>query len=266
MKFYIYISETKVNMLCAQIPKKFIRKIAKELKIDINVLFVKAGVKIAKNQSEESLYAKVNLIEKYIEQNNLISPIDQPQLYFRGCLPMRWGPYKVTKGGLFFGGTTENTIIGLSGSTKHLVTLKTGTTAPDNTGTTVPDFFHETGVSEPPYIEDLFHNEVKRAMGQISEEEEYLIPNPRFAYPRDRLTLNDIGPEILVETQWLATSLEGLTERVEFLAVKLAHGPITQMNPLHIPMPKRGWANEFIKKQKSVLLGSPIYVARTSRP
>ncbi len=170
---------------------------------------------------------------------------------------MRWGPYETCKDAIFFGEYSNNTVIGLSGSRKHLIT--SGHSAK------VGDFFGGTFASEPPYIEEIFRNEVKRAEREISEEKEYRIP----VYPGEKkvilLTDKFASPHILDETQWIVSSMEGLTEQVEFLALKLVEGTVSFNESWAAKHPPdRGWGRDLLGGQKRVLIGSPIYVARAS--
>ena len=40
MRYYVYISDAKIDMLYPQIPKKFLKKYSKEFKFDIKIFSV----------------------------------------------------------------------------------------------------------------------------------------------------------------------------------------------------------------------------------
>lgn len=130
MKHYIYISDTKVDMLYSQIDKGLLKKIAVELSIDLKPLGTGLGAMIKPNQPEETLYSKLRLVVEYVEKHLNVGWIDAPETYFKGSLPMGWGllrsvarhneqqqpPYAV-----YFGGFTERTIFGMVGSAHHMI-------------------------------------------------------------------------------------------------------------------------------------------------
>jgi hypothetical protein len=125
MKFYTYISDTKVNMLYPQIPKSVLKKIASSLSIDLKILGV--GLKIAgkSNASEETRYAKVQIVSEYIEKHLDVGSIDAPSTYLKGTLPMQWGPLVMLKEEtqvvFFTGRSTNGTVLGLGGSLNHVI-------------------------------------------------------------------------------------------------------------------------------------------------
>jgi hypothetical protein len=127
MKYYVYISDTKVDMLYSQIPKKMLDKIAVELGVNLGMFSL--SVKEKENREKTPLQTrieKLRLVEKYLEANMEVGTVDQPKTYFKGSLPMRWGP--LGRGSLdevgnliYFGGETTKTILGLGGSRHHVV-------------------------------------------------------------------------------------------------------------------------------------------------
>ena len=124
MKYYIYISDTKVDMLYPQIPKPLLKKIASSLNIDLKFLGAELSVGAKGNPSDETRYAKVQIVSEYIEKHLDVGSVDAPSTYFKGTLAMKYkfleSTYKKT-GAVFFGGTTESKFIGLGGSMHHLI-------------------------------------------------------------------------------------------------------------------------------------------------
>ena len=100
-KYYVYISDSKVNMLYAQGP-----------------------VTVARRDS----IGKLDAVLADLARGSRIGTIDEPKEYFAGTMPMRWGPCafphvsQLTPSPLvYFGGTTETTVVGLGGSAKHVI-------------------------------------------------------------------------------------------------------------------------------------------------
>jgi len=91
VKYYIYISDTKVDMLYPQIPKPVLKRIASSLSIDLKLLGAELSVGIKNNQVDETRYAKVRIVSEYIEKHLDVGSIDAPSTYFKGKLFMKQG-------------------------------------------------------------------------------------------------------------------------------------------------------------------------------
>jgi hypothetical protein len=115
IKYYLYISDTKVDMLYAQIPQSIRAKIAAEIKIDLKVLSVTFKDKDAAKQ--ETRYSKLKLVNSYIEKHLGVGSLENPASYFKGIIPMRWTQLQDAA---YFGGQDSNFHIGLCGSACHL--------------------------------------------------------------------------------------------------------------------------------------------------
>lgn len=128
MKHYIYISDTKVDMLYAQIDKSLLKRLSVDLSIDLKPLGAGVGATIKQTPLEETRISKLRLVVKYLEEHQNVGWIDAPRNYFKGSLPMNWGlaydrdathsepPYAV-----YFRGRTARTSVGLVGSVHHMI-------------------------------------------------------------------------------------------------------------------------------------------------
>jgi hypothetical protein len=88
VKYYLYVSDTKLDMLYAQIPRPVLERLAVELKVDLKVL----GVVLRTNPLEdETRYAKLEVVTKYLEREGYVGTIDEPAEYFKGPVTMTWG-------------------------------------------------------------------------------------------------------------------------------------------------------------------------------
>ncbi len=121
MKYYIYVSDTKVDMLYAQIPQGIKKKIATEIKIDLKIL--STTFKDKEKVDDNTRYSRLNLVVDYIEKHLSVGSIDKPASYFRGVMPMYWGMLDGpnSDGIAYFGGEDNNNIVVLGGSTNHLL-------------------------------------------------------------------------------------------------------------------------------------------------
>ena len=58
MRYYVYVSDSKVDMLYSQMPSGLRDRIAAELKIDLKVV----SVSVSGRRSEETRYSKLQLV------------------------------------------------------------------------------------------------------------------------------------------------------------------------------------------------------------
>lgn len=116
MKYYIYISDAKVNMLFDNIPQDFLGSLSGELKINLGLIST-----TFKEKSSNTIISKLHVVENYIEKHMSPGTVDKPNSYFKGKLPMRWGPLREHPGVTYFGGSTEKTELGMIGSECHTI-------------------------------------------------------------------------------------------------------------------------------------------------
>jgi len=221
LKFYLYISDAKIDMLLPQIPHGLKKKVANEFKLNLKIF--EAGYK-SERESDDSRVARLQSVVQYLRSEVAMGTVDQPSEYLAGELAMKWGPYVLllpnTEAAdpnlnrvrrptdfVLFGGATEKTFCGLVGSAHHLV----GRTAPtegaeDYVGSALPDSLR--------YLEEL-------AAGLTSTR------------PDD--TLGRLGT--------LIDRMRGPAQKLEFIAKRLLEGSATYGPKTHC------------------VLASPIYVA-----
>jgi hypothetical protein len=221
MKYFIYLSDTKVDMLYSQIPRRLLEKIAIELNIDLKVMGAGVATTIKSNPSEETRYSKLKLVTEYVEKHLPLGWIDAPDSYFKGSLPMRWGVYpeKSNPFVVYFGGATGLTILGLTGSPQHLLGNQNASSA------AVMEHVSPSVWAIPSLVFIL----------QGEQNLSTPIPPP-----------TEMPPAQLVEHA--TTRMSGPAQDLEFLAKTLWRGPRS-------PYPQQEG------NQQSILLGSPIYVA-----
>lgn len=220
LKFYVYVSDTKVDMLYQQVPKRTLQKIASELSINLKLMTAGLGATIKPSSWEETRYSKLKIVTKYLEEQEDIGAVDNLGYgnYFKGTLPMKWGapPEDRDRDFVFFAGSTAKTLVGLGGSTQHLI----GTTKVPN------DNRFYSWPSSLSYI--------------LTALEKYSLSPKKF-------TENEAEAQALWGTEVAIISAHGISQNVEFLAVKYFFGGV-QSTRLGIT-------------QTWVVLGSPLYVA-----
>ncbi len=65
MKYYIYISDTKVDMLYPQIPQPLLKRIASNLSIDLKLFGAEVNIGAKSGSSEETRISKVRIVSEY---------------------------------------------------------------------------------------------------------------------------------------------------------------------------------------------------------
>lgn len=86
-KFYVYISDSKVEMLYQQIPQEVKSKLAAELKFNLQIL----EATFKQDAPAETRISRLKIVSEYIEKQSDIGTLDKPGEYFKGHLAMRWG-------------------------------------------------------------------------------------------------------------------------------------------------------------------------------
>jgi hypothetical protein len=225
LKYYIYVSRTKVDMLYAQIPLEERRDLAAKLNLDLSEPAISVGPSAV---VDEALLAKTNLVVELLVEKGLVGTVDRPKAYFGGQHVLRWGLYG---GGLYgddvdkfvyFGAEVENTIIGLGGSRRHVV---------GQVGASNPHSHSAT-----PALCTILAQELGM---ELSESTESWLQGmqPRRGRDLNRLALRAVA---------LASSqMDGPIQRIEFVARKLLDGSCSHNDG----------------SNRLVVLGSPIYAA-----
>ena len=90
MKYYVYVSDSKVDMLLSQIPHEVKKKIAAEFKFDLKLLSVSRK---SETESEENRFSRLDAVVTFIRQYGNLGSSDEPDEYIQDELLMRWGPY-----------------------------------------------------------------------------------------------------------------------------------------------------------------------------
>lgn len=127
IKYYLYLSKVKVDMLWEQLNRNDLEKISAELKINIWIFF--GGIR--SEAKDENFYAKLNVIVRYLESKELIGTIEQPKKIFAGTMPMTWKEVdfyneQSKRRMVLFSGYKSNPdqVVGLIGSAAHVIGMK----------------------------------------------------------------------------------------------------------------------------------------------
>lgn len=108
-RYYLYISDSKVDMLLSQIDPALTRKSMSELSLNLKIFGAKRGVE---SPAGADRIARLERVVRHLEDYGDLGSVDEPGQFFRGMLPMRWGPFYQTSL-VYFGGHTKHTVVGL---------------------------------------------------------------------------------------------------------------------------------------------------------
>jgi len=222
MKYYLYISDAKVDMLLPQIPHDVKTRIATEFKFDLKLL---SAARKTETESADDRVTRLEAVVAFIREYGNLGSVDQPDEYIEGDLDMRWGPYINAYSDresplIYFGGVSEQTIVGLGGSAKHVL---------GNTSLS-PAHSH----SATPFLVYRLAKELG-----LSMESENLTGNLVGNTSTDQF---DSEYWSLRAVELATTQMKGPLQQVEFVAKRLLYGKGNS-------------------KKKKVLLGTPLYVA-----
>jgi len=255
MKTYVYVSDTKLDMYYGQIPQNFLKKIAPELGINLGFLNLSLKEKKDDLQGQETTrFKKLGVVTNYIKQNFPVGSIDSPNEYFEGTISMRWGDYMNT-GMIYFGGNTDQTWLGLAGSSYHLI----GSRPPERIvgiGST------SLAISIEPALKKAIGYDMKRDRHAYGKE--YSPYSGRYQQNKNYQRYFEDRPDVSLGLVVRATSaMQGPTGRFEFLARKLKYGKLTR--PPTVKIRKYADPQELpYKEGEAILLGTPIYVAEVT--
>jgi hypothetical protein len=245
LRHFLYISDTKLDMLFEQIEPTLRRRISAEAKIDLKL----ASLTLRQAEHPQATrMAKLRLVERYIDTHHHVGTSLAPgHDYFRGSLPMQWGwldhgydPDSPTAGRdtVFFRGEDDLHLVILAGSRRHVLGEQP---AEENTAL----FAHSATPNIMAVIAE--HISGNPALGQRWRFLRGL--DPRAGGSEDVDAAHD-PPEIGLR-EAARVRLRGPAQHLEFLAIPILQGPIAF---------DRG--NEGHSRYSGpAVLGTPLYVA-----
>jgi hypothetical protein len=162
LKFHLYVAKTKVNMLYQQIHSTDRRKSSTEIKIDAKVASV---TRKTERESEPSDEEKLRAVLEELYDSRQVGSIEEPSAYVKGTFPMKWGLYNDSglrpdnEGPLvYFSGFDSGILVGLGGSSKHVIGFYGATSTGSRSATPSLVAFLLAGLEtgEPPKYPDCW--------------------------------------------------------------------------------------------------------------
>jgi len=224
MRYYVYVSDAKLELLLGQIPPKRLSRLAAEFTIDLKLVTMTVQTAAP---PEATRYQRLAVVERAIERDEDVSGLEEPSVWFSGKLGLRSMIYGGESTGLLlFTGMWNGTVIALIGSAHHLIGSGAAPEAVPigYSGSMLPTFF--TLLERDQAEWDDRH--------QVQESNRPLTRRDR---PSDQQSLQQVID--------CAEQITGPRQGYEFLARRLLLG--TRLDP-------DGWPVR-------VLIGTPLYVA-----
>ncbi|MEV7044046.1 SAVMC3_10250 family protein [Amycolatopsis sp. NPDC051061] len=191
-RYFVYISDSKVDLLLQQIDPGATRKRTAEVSVDLKVLKGKRGVEAAVGADRTE---RLERVVRYLTDFGDLGSVDEPGQFFWGLLPLRWGPL-VGADGLslvYFGGRDERTVLGLGGSRRHVFgALPAGDLDPPLSRSLLPSLLD--GIARGPGIATAVTGD------------------------------GDGDAEACQDVRRATTDLRGPAQNMEFIAKRLLHG------------------------------------------
>ncbi|WP_030899450.1 MULTISPECIES: DUF7019 family protein [unclassified Streptomyces] len=189
-RYYLYISDSKVDMMLAQIDPALSRKKTSELSVDLKIFSAKRGLEF---ESGTDRIVRLERVMRHLEEFGDLGSIEEPGQFFRGSLPMRWGPFHGTSL-VYFGGGTGRTVVGLGGSGRYVLGSLEQSAEQSGARSVMPSLID--GLTAEPEVEDL--------LGRGTGADADVLQAVRLANDR----------------------LRGPVQHVEFIAKRLLHGQV----------------------------------------
>jgi hypothetical protein len=121
MEYYLYISDSKLDMIFPQIPEKAKLKLAAEIGLNIGVLQAKLKADPG-THSEGNRIDRLKIVTQHITRSNPVGTVDEPASWIAGAHSARVVYLPENDQVVFFvGNSTRGARFGLGGSRAHLV-------------------------------------------------------------------------------------------------------------------------------------------------
>ncbi|GAA4893869.1 hypothetical protein LX16_1762 [Stackebrandtia albiflava] len=117
--YFLYISDSKVDMILPQFDSRPIGESQTEIAFDLEVL----SVRRARTTTGGGRIARLERVLRHLQDGELLGTIDEGNAFFWATMPMRWDIVHTETGGriALFGGRPDATTVVLSGSSRHLI-------------------------------------------------------------------------------------------------------------------------------------------------
>ena len=129
VRYYVYISQTKLEILFPQIPARFLPSLEAEISVNVGVLA--ASVRKSVPDPSPELAAKAGVLSDYLDkQSGWVGTVADPGRFVKGVALLQYGVMQDYAAELvFFGGVVDGVKLALIGSPASLIGAAADATA-----------------------------------------------------------------------------------------------------------------------------------------
>jgi hypothetical protein len=118
MKYYRYLSSSKIEMLFPQVPHRLRETVSAEVGFNFGVLSGSLG---SQTNRFDAVVTRLTAIERHLEDIGVIGDIRQPKEWFKGTIKAKTARLWTQGGAVFFIGSSRDVLIALGGSKHNLL-------------------------------------------------------------------------------------------------------------------------------------------------
>jgi hypothetical protein len=118
MRYYQYISDTKIDMLLPQVPYAFKQKVSGEVGFDIKIL---SGKIKTQTSTLDDRVSRLATVENHIMLTQPVGTVQKPDIWIKGTLKMAFGYLGPDTKVVGFSGKDKGVSLLLAGSSAHVV-------------------------------------------------------------------------------------------------------------------------------------------------
>jgi Family of unknown function (DUF7019) len=231
VKFYQYVSDSKVDMLYAQIPDKLSRRISAQLDIDLKLV----SLTLTPEVSPETRYSKCRVVAEYLREHAEVGSTTAPRGYFQGTENLFMRVLDTT---VVWLGRRGSTFVALTGSQDHLI------------------------MAAPTPDRLWWGSAPGQALPELAQSVEQSLADPRETAQRAAPSRTGMDPLEAVTVLAANTRPDERPQSLEFLAKR--HEVRAAEWSLLPPFTSAEKARLRKPDIEQVVLASPIYVAHTT--
>jgi hypothetical protein len=252
LRYFLYISDTKLDMLYDQIDKGTLRRITAEVSIDLKLASVRLTQ--APQAPVATRIAKLRVVEAFIDKHHSVGNSQSPgKEYFRGQMDMHWG---WLGGGIdsgpvvIFRGRDEGGFVMLAGSRRHVIGEQQEVSGRNaEAGSAMPSIMAGIGehISQTPEYAEFIRDTRARGNKAVDSEETASVFDPPESYV-------DAAANIILSAPY---------QSVEFLARPLVEGTVRVPDQWRLGLAPSTSVPEAETETQTAhgVLGTPLYVA-----
>jgi hypothetical protein len=204
--YYLYISDSKVDMMLPQFDARRAEERSTEIAIDLKVLSAKRST----TSTGGNRIDRLERVLRHLHDNELLGTIEDHAAFFWAAMPMRWNVVQTEIGGriALFGGELDSMTVALSGSSRHLIGWQETNGSPS--GSNAPALMQGIEAASP------------------LEDEQVLEVVSRELYP-------DL--DVFATVRRSVSRMTGAVQQVEFVARTLARDSRTVLaTPIYVAL------------------------------